>query len=88
MKSTESIVTPPGAMLTHCGIREFVLCAGAAPAPAAGLQMLSAPRIKNSTLISLIAASRAVDRDIELLGALTPTTVDMIRDALAEADAA
>jgi hypothetical protein len=43
--------------------------------------------VKTSTIVSLIAASRAADRDIEQLGILSAVTVDMIRDALAEADA-
>jgi hypothetical protein len=72
--------------------RRFLVVQGAGDSPATpvsatAIRELITPRVKTATMISLIAACRAADRDIERLGVLTATTVDMIRDALAEADA-
>lgn len=54
-------------MRAHSGIAEFV------PSSAKGAVTLNQ---------DLFAACRAVDRDIENLGALTAVTIDMVRAAL------
>lgn len=82
------------ALKADLGDRRFtVVQGGGQPGPdttfnAAEIRMLITPRTKTATMIALVAACRAADRDIERLGALTAVTIDMIRDALAEADAA
>jgi hypothetical protein len=81
--------TPVSKSLIHSGLREFVRQAGPDIRPDFAIShMHHGARIGTAVVKDLIAACRAADFDIERCGAVTADTVDLIRNALAKADAA